>query len=136
MTSEYHQFKLRIPVDLMRRIEAQADAAGRSTSAEMIWRLEKSFDSNLTYLLLDRRTEELNSTREAWFVLAEELRDLRKKRGAGGLSVSDFAALESQIRAKERDLAIAKDQHLRVGAEFDALLEDLKQKVSAEIPQE
>ncbi|KDE90590.1 Arc family DNA-binding protein [Stenotrophomonas maltophilia] len=136
MTSEYHQFKLRIPVDLMRQIETHADAAGRSTSAEMIWRLEKSFDSNLTYLLLDRRTEELNSTREAWFLAAEELRALRQRRNAEGLSVSDLAALESQIRSKERDLAIAKDQHSRVGTEFDALLQDLKQRASTALPDE
>ena len=40
----FHQFKLRLPADLFQRLEAEAAAANRSVSAEMIHRLERSFE--------------------------------------------------------------------------------------------
>lgn len=39
----FHQFKLRLPTELFQRLEAEAAAANRSVSAEMIYRLEASF---------------------------------------------------------------------------------------------
>lgn len=45
MTAEYHQFKLRLPVDLMQRIEAEAERAGRSLSAEIVFRLNEAYAS-------------------------------------------------------------------------------------------
>ena len=36
----FHQFKLRLPVDLFRRLETEAARSNRSVSAEMIYRLE------------------------------------------------------------------------------------------------
>lgn len=39
----YHQFKLRMPVDLFRRLEAAAAASNRSVSAEILHRVDRSF---------------------------------------------------------------------------------------------
>lgn len=41
----YHQFKLRMPVDLFRRLEAAAEHANRSVSAEILHRVDRSFDT-------------------------------------------------------------------------------------------
>ncbi len=38
----FHQFKLRLPSELFQQLEAEAAAANRSVSAEMIYRLESS----------------------------------------------------------------------------------------------
>lgn len=40
----YHQFKLRMPAELFKRIEGEAALANRSVSAEIIYRLEGSLD--------------------------------------------------------------------------------------------
>ncbi len=39
----FHQFKLRMPLDLFRRLEGEADSSNRSVSSEIIQRLEESF---------------------------------------------------------------------------------------------
>lgn len=39
----FHQFKLRLPLALFRELEASADTANRSVSAEIVHRLEQSF---------------------------------------------------------------------------------------------
>lgn len=39
----FHQFKLRLPVELFRELEAAATAANRSVSAEIVNRLDRSF---------------------------------------------------------------------------------------------
>lgn len=49
----YHQFKLRLPVDLFQRLEAEAAAANRSVSAEMINRLESSLSAQAQGALVD-----------------------------------------------------------------------------------
>ncbi|PJL15287.1 hypothetical protein B9Y66_09930 [Stenotrophomonas maltophilia] len=43
MTPEYHQFKLRLPVELMRRVEEEAERSGRSLSAEIVFRLTEAY---------------------------------------------------------------------------------------------
>lgn len=41
----FHQFKLRLPVDLFRQLEIKAAESSRSVSAEMIYRLESSLEA-------------------------------------------------------------------------------------------
>lgn len=43
MTREDHQMRIRLPEELRGRIEAAADAAGRSMNAEIVYRLSASF---------------------------------------------------------------------------------------------
>lgn len=43
MSSEFHQFKLRLPVDLMRKVEEEAERSGRSLSAEIVFRLTEAY---------------------------------------------------------------------------------------------
>lgn len=39
----FHQFKIRLPTDLFKRLESEAESSGRSVSAEMIQRIESTF---------------------------------------------------------------------------------------------
>jgi hypothetical protein len=42
--ASFHQFKLRLPVSLFERLETEAGSTNRSVSAEIITRLEQSFE--------------------------------------------------------------------------------------------
>ncbi|NYF21928.1 hypothetical protein HDC36_003404 [Xanthomonas sp. JAI131] len=50
----FHQFKLRLPVNLFQRLEAQAGITNRSVSAEIITRLEESFEKPKVTLTSDQ----------------------------------------------------------------------------------
>ena len=118
----FHQFKLRLPVELFQRLEAEAARANRSVSAEMIYRLETSLrqdndapigwglddpqdrDAVLKSLLfkeiglLRRRVEELGG-REA--VLQMDKAELAKRVTGPRLSGTDQEKRSHMSRALE-----------------------------------
>ncbi|TAA43830.1 Arc family DNA-binding protein [Pseudoxanthomonas winnipegensis] len=63
MTTPEIQFKLRLPADLKDRLDSAASAAGRSITAEVVRRLERSFHTDkaaafeLLRKAIDRRAE-------------------------------------------------------------------------------
>lgn len=57
MTSEFHQFKLRIPIDLMEQLESAAETSGRSLSAEIVFRLTSTLESPIPVLIANRLRE-------------------------------------------------------------------------------
>lgn len=61
MTAEPLFFRLRLPEDLKSQIEASAKANGRSMNAEVLSRLERSFDLDDGLTALADRVEELEA---------------------------------------------------------------------------
>lgn len=61
MTAEPLFFRLRLPEDLKSQIEASAKANGRSMNAEVLSRLERSFNLDDGLTALTDRVEELES---------------------------------------------------------------------------
>ncbi|HHA2904284.1 TPA: Arc family DNA-binding protein [Stenotrophomonas maltophilia] len=136
MTAEFHQFKLRIPVDLMRRIESQADSSGRSTSAEMVWRLEKSFDSRLTYDLLDRRFLEADVLNEQFVAGEARLAVLREQLEAAVKAKDEarIAEISAQTMRLAADMRTTARQAKRVQEEIEALTSDLNERARSVLP--
>ena len=136
MTAEFHQFKLRIPVDLMRRIESHAETSGRSTSAEMIWRLEKSFDSRLIYELLDRRFLEAGVLNKQFRAAEAKLTALRKQLEAAAKANDEagLAEVRSQTTQLAADMKITARQAKRVQEEIEALTSDLNERARLVLP--
>lgn len=139
MSTDYHQFKLRMPAELMRRLEEEAQVAGRSTSAEIVWRLEQSFDTKLTYQLLDRRFEEADALSEQLATGGAELVALRKQleaaRDAGDKEGEiRLAAISVRVRRVADELRIASRQGKRVQEEIEALISDLNERARTVLP--
>ncbi|WP_427852962.1 Arc family DNA-binding protein [Stenotrophomonas acidaminiphila] len=65
----FHQFKLRLPLALFRELEAAADTANRSVSAEIVHRLEQSF------AIADSPEKEIHLSRQQFDSLMESMRD-------------------------------------------------------------
>ncbi|MBB5676406.1 Arc family DNA-binding protein [Xanthomonas arboricola] len=139
MSTDYHQFKLRMPGELMRRLEEEAQAAGRSMSAEIVWRLEQSFDTKLTYQLLDRRFEEAEALSDRLATGGAELVALRKQLEAAR-EIGDkegeirLAAISVRVRRVADELRIASRQGKRVQEEIEALISDLNERARTVLP--
>ncbi|MGR4893775.1 Arc family DNA-binding protein [Stenotrophomonas sp. LARHCG68] len=125
MSRDINPYGLRMPADLKAMLEESAQKAGRSLNAELVARLERSFDTKLTYQLLDRRAEEMSNCVLEWVRVGDELRELKGKRVDGCRDDQ----LEGKILQKERESKLLKRQHDRMAEEFDALLNDVKESL-------
>ncbi len=76
MSTEPLFFRLRLPEDLKSQIEASAKANGRSMNAEVLSRLERSFDLDDGLTALTDRVEELEGMMEAQNKQIERLEQL------------------------------------------------------------
>lgn len=118
-------YPLRLPDDLKARVVGAAAAAGRSLNAEIIARLQQSFESpegagQQLYVLLDT-----NGYVVSWAEIQAILTAMRK---AGNFNPSEMHTeiitpdLESSTRRTERAAALAKQ--LRAGGKSRAIKPD------------
>lgn len=54
-----HQMKMRLPAHLRDQVAESADKCGRSMNAEVVARLERSFDKESTVVALNSRVDKL-----------------------------------------------------------------------------
>lgn len=73
MTAEPLFFRLRLPEDLKAQIEASAKANGRSMNAEVLSRLERSFDLDDGLADLDTRVQNIEENERETYRRLEEL---------------------------------------------------------------
>lgn len=110
-------------------------------TADIIWRLEQSFDTRLTYQLLDRRFEEAE-TLSAMFTLGEaELVHLRKEIEAASKLPASQARSEKLAHLGARTMRVADDmrtaqrQAKRVQQEIMELTADLTERAKSVVPE-
>ena len=125
-------FSIRLTPDLRAKVEAAAAESGRSLTAEIVWRLESTFSSSLTYTLIDRRLEEFEQlrAREAEWrlnkrLLTNELEALPRT----DENASKRSQLERHIRIAGEERALAQSQLKRIEREIELLVEDLGKRV-------
>jgi hypothetical protein len=107
------QFKLRIPAELKSRLEDHATASGRSLSAEIVHRLERSFDPMSEYLgsmgLRAQIAAEREMARSTVEMMDRVIQEMVDQRGGAG----EAAAYPGQASGKTVDESIKDARHTR-----------------------
>lgn len=134
-------FSVRMPIELRTRLEEAAAAAGRSLNADIVWRLEKSFDTKLTYQLLDQRFEDLEGVVDELGRLEDHLAFLRynleRLRATEG-DAADTSTLARQVLQAAEQMRMTSRQGKRIQDEIEALTTDLADRARRipELPSE
>lgn len=128
-------FSVRLLPEVRGKLEDAAAKAGRSLAAEISARLEASFTSPLTYVLLDRRMQELQELNErlsaTLYIRTHNLAHLNALQGTKDAAAeAQRVELLAQLEIMDWDCRTIKEQIARVEAEAKALLDDLSRKVS------
>ncbi len=128
-------FSVRLLPEVRAKLEEAAEKAGRSLAAEISARLEASFTGPLTYVLLDRRMQELHELNERLSAtltvqsyLQAELASLEGVKGAE--ADAKRVNLQAEHEVLGWDAQTVKEQITRVESEAKSLLDDLARKVS------
>ncbi|HVJ39086.1 MAG TPA: Arc family DNA-binding protein [Stenotrophomonas sp.] len=141
MSRDINPFGLRLPPELKSRLEAAAAEAGRSLNAEIVWRLESTFSAPLTYMLIERRLDEIQEAqrkvvdwKSAVALLEGSARELQKARTPE--AKKELGRVQADLDRSQRNLKIAQDQLDRIEEEANRLIEDLGRRVAAETGRE
>lgn len=139
MSQETPHFKIRLPLELKARLESSAKEQGRSLTADIVWRLEKSFETNLTYQLLDRRFDEAEALSDQLLAGEKELAVLRKQLEAAsklkdGGRDGRIAEIAARTKRTGADMQIAARQAKRIQAEIQSLIADLNERAYSALP--
>jgi predicted DNA-binding protein len=133
------QTNVRLPSALKDRITQAAEEAGRSFTAEMVLRLEASFESVLEATLLQARIAERSRLRSAWVAHRERIRSLQEeltvaaaKEAEGDTSIADRVdLLRNEIELITGDVLRLRDYQSRVDADITILLDGLGARLEA-----
>lgn len=127
MTAEAPHFKIRLPQALKFRLENSAAVAGRSLTAEIVRRLEESFDSLDSVMLRNRRRELeiLNRDFEALLLKRSALVSEKAPTAALASTEAEIERLRARQRDIEHDIAeLLKDDESREARSFKARAAD------------
>lgn len=138
MSPESPHFKIRLPVELKARLENSAKEQGRSLTADIVWRLEKSFDMQLTYQLLERRLDEAAELDRRLSEVRRRQEEMRAEaeeflQGEDASAVLSRGLMEQANGELQKQIDIALRQRARIEAEVEALLDDLGQRAKASL---
>lgn len=116
--ARYQRFNLRVPRELLSRLEQAADARSHSTNAEILDRLEKSFESKnkseRVVVILDGLDETGNENPGKVAKLAMKLQFLMKKDidfiySARFFNEKSLEDKEENIEMVENDFPVSRD---------------------------
>ena len=102
------QVNIRMPAELKERIERATDASGRSLNAEILYRLQRTFEANI---IAASETERLNKVADRLELVLEQLRET----GIGERALSSgatmvYEGLSSAERAMRQRQTTKKDK--------------------------
>lgn len=137
------QTNVRLPAALKDRITQAAEEAGRSFTAEMVSRLEASFESVLEATLLQARLVERTHLLSAWHACLEELRVLQKRiseelSSTNGLiesgqddpsALDRVALLRNKVEVVEGEIRRLGEYQARVDADIALLSDGLSERL-------
>lgn len=103
------QFKIRLPDALKGRLELAADAAQRSVNAEIVTRLEASFERPVEVEQLRRRRKEERALIDGLVALQTELSD-PKKAARHDAARNEMQLGTTMLAVVQRDIAGLTDQ--------------------------
>lgn len=119
-TNDPH-FKIRMPRDLKLRLEASAEEQGRSLTAEIVHRLEHSFDTVFDLMLLNRAAE-----------LKQAERDVASARMQLEDAVDDPEIGEEIVEARKHILAVQIQMYERIKLSLDSITAEKRASVLAD----
>ncbi|HDS1829812.1 TPA: Arc family DNA-binding protein [Stenotrophomonas maltophilia] len=126
------QTNVRLPAALKERITQAANEAGRSFTAELVRRLEASFESVLEATLLQARLAERGDLLAALQEGEQRLEDLSKELASytGAVRKEDDSDMAAQLSARIAEIIkeqrMLEEQNLRIAKYLDRLREDVK----------
>lgn len=134
MSRDINPFGLRMPVDLRSALEAAAKEGGRSLNAEIVWRLQCSFDPGTETRMLETRIRERESLTMKKRSLAAESFLLKTQPDASENGV-ELAERTAAITARNSaQIARIDDHYFRISQEIDSLMEELAQRLQTTRP--
>jgi hypothetical protein len=139
MASEDVQTNLRLPADLKERLIAAADHYGRSLSAEVVYRLEESFQARRTDVIvfeqmMEQRIEGLNTRIEMLDLridMARARMDSAKMRGRLAKRETELLALQPSNAENDATLKAVRAEIGLADADLKALNSDLRRLAKA-----
>lgn len=131
------QTNVRLPGALKDRITQAAEEAGRSFTAEMVLRLEASFESVLEATLLQARIAERSRLRSTWRAHRDRIRSLQEeitiasaKDAEGDTSLLDrIDSLKNELELMTGEVLRLGEYQRRVDADITMLLDGLSERL-------
>lgn len=104
------QFKLRLPGELHARLDADARENGRSVTAEIVARLERSFPLSINEQIRELRRREVADLQDFIARVSEASQELRRRVDSGSMSPDQRESCEALLENSVSEIARARTE--------------------------